>query len=96
MPMEWKLMAILSELITAYPKEVTIQHQVVILERDANSTDLHRVSDGEQNTEIDLVDRAQEVATDADRDHVAIATDPHRRTDPLVDLEARSIPSCDS
>ena len=31
----------------------------------------------EQNTEIDLVGRAQEVAIDADRDHVAIATGNH-------------------
>jgi len=77
MHMEWKLMAILSELITAYQKEATIQHQVVILERDANSTDLHRAKNGEQDTEIDLVDRAQEVAIDADRDHVAIATGNH-------------------
>merc|ERR1711914_37080 len=49
----------------------------------------------EQNTEIDRVGRAQEVAIDADRDHVAIATDPHRRTDHLADPEARSIPSRD-
>ena len=31
----------------------------------------------EQDTEIDLVGRAQEVAIDADRDHVAIATGNH-------------------
>lgn len=35
------------------------------------------MSDDEQNTEIDLVARAQEVAIDADRDHVAIATGNH-------------------
>ena len=39
--------------------------------------DHHRVSGDEQNTEIDLVGRAQEVAIDADRDHVAIATGNH-------------------
>lgn len=102
---EWKSMAILSELTTAFPKEVTIQLLVDILERDENSTNHHHVSDDEQNTEIDLVGRAQEVAIDADRDHVAIATgnhptqnfksDPHRRIDHLADPEARSIPSCD-
>ena len=86
------------ELITACPKEATIQPLVDILENDENSTgekfwkfknffwkimktyffsDHHRVSDDEQNTEIDLVARAQEVAIDADRDHVAIATGNH-------------------
>ena len=35
------------------------------------------MSGDEQNTEIDLVGRAQEVAIDADRDHVAIATGNH-------------------
>lgn len=35
------------------------------------------MSGDEQNTEIDLVGRAQEVAKDADRDHVAIATGNH-------------------
>jgi len=74
---EWKSMAILSELTTAFPKEVTIQLLVDILERDENSTNHHHVSDDEQNTEIDLVGRAQEVAIDADRDHVAIATGNH-------------------
>jgi len=92
---EWKSMAILSELITAFPKEATIQLLVDILENEENSTDHHRVRSDEQNTEIDLVGRAQEVAIDADRDHVAIATDPHRRTDHLADPEARSIPSRD-
>jgi len=92
---EWKSMAILSVLTTAFPKEATIQLLVDILESDVNSTDHHRVSGDEQNTEIDLVGRAQEVAIDADRDHVAIATDPHRRTDHLADPEARSIPSRD-
>jgi len=93
---EWKSMAILSELTTAYPKEATIQLLVVILESAENSTDHHLVKNDEQDTEIDLVGRAQEVAIDADRDHVAIATDPHRRTDHLADPEARSVPSRDS
>jgi len=92
---EWKSMATLSELTTAFPKEAMIQHLVDILENEENSTDHHRVKSDEQNTEIDLVGRAQEVAIDADRDHVAIATDPHRRTDHLADPEARSIPSRD-
>jgi len=92
---EWKSMATLSELTIAYPKEAMIQPLVDILASGENSTDHHRVSGDEQNTEIDLVGRAQEVAKDADRDHVAIATDPHRRTDHLADPEARSIPSRD-
>jgi len=70
-------MATLSELITAFPKEATIQPLVDILENEENSTDHHRVRGDEQNTEIDLVGRAQEVAIDADRDHVAIATGNH-------------------
>lgn len=103
---EWKSMAILFELTTAYQKEATIQLLVDISESDVNSTDHHLVKSDEQNTEIDLVGRAQEVAIDADRDHVAIATgnhptqkfksDPHRRTDHPADPEARSIPSRDS
>lgn len=93
--MEWKSMAILFELITACPKEAMIQPLVDILENDENSTDHHRVREDEQNTEIDLVARAQEVAIDADRDHVAIATDPHRRTDHPADQEARIFPSLD-
>jgi len=90
--MEWKSMEISSVLTIAFQKEAMILLLDAILENGANSTDLHRARSDVQNTENDLVDRAQEVAISADRDHV-IATDPHRRIGPLVDLEARSIPS---
>jgi len=74
--MEWKSMAISSVLTIVCQKEAMILLLGAILENGANSTDLHRARSDVQNTENDLVDRAQEVAISADRDHV-IATGNH-------------------